>query len=98
MGFTVRVEDGRHLTNYCEGFNDQTRFGLAGAQLDYPAQVAEAATILNPRRLVLFHPHTDYFAYIGLASRPPAEFETAVRGAAPAVEVETVVPGRRLTL
>ena len=86
MGFTIRLEDGRHVTNYCEGFNDQTRFELvravaardrpdivvAGAQLDYPAQVAEAAAILNPRRLVLFHPHTDYFAFIDLASRPPA--------------------------
>jgi L-ascorbate metabolism protein UlaG (beta-lactamase superfamily) len=112
MGFTIRLEDGRCITNYCEGFNDQTRFELvravaerdhpeivvAGAQLDYPRQVAEAATILNPRRLVLFHPHTDYFAFIGLASRPPGEFEAAVRGATPAVEVETVEPGRRLTL
>ena len=68
------------------------------AQLDYPRQVAEAATILNPRRLVLFHPHTDYFTFIGLASRPPAEFVAAVRAAAPTMEVETVEPGRRLTL
>jgi len=112
MGFTIRLEDGRCLTNYCEGFNDQTRFELvravaerdrpeivvAGAQLDYPRQVAEAAAILNPRRLVLFHPHTDFFAFIRLASRPPGEFEAAVRDAAPAVEVETVAPGRRLTL
>src|SRR5207253_2453899 len=75
MGFTVRLEDGLRVTYYCEGFNDQTRFDrvravgerdrpdvvVAGAQLDYPRQVAEAATILHPRRLVLFHPHTDYF-------------------------------------
>jgi hypothetical protein len=46
----------------------------------------------------LFHPHIDFFALIGLASRPPGEFEAAVRGVAPAVEVETVEPGRRLTL
>jgi len=112
MGFTIRFEDGRRLTNYCEGFNDQTRFDrvravaerdrpdvvVAGAQLDYPMQVAEAAAILRPRRLVLFHPHTDYFDFIGLSSRSPGEFVAAVRGAAPTVEVEAVEPGRRLTL
>lgn len=110
MGFTVTLEDGRRVTNYCEGFNDQTRLDrvravaardrpdvvVAGAQLDYPAQVAAAAAILRPRRLVLFHPHTDYFAFIGLASLPPSEFVRAVRAAAPGVEVETVAPGRRL--
>jgi hypothetical protein len=71
MGFTVRLEDGRRVTYYCERFNDQTRFDrvravgerdrpdvvVAGAQLDYPRQVAEAAAILRPRRLVLFHRH-----------------------------------------
>jgi len=80
MGFTVTLEDGRRVTNYCEGFNDQTRFDrvravgdrdrpdvvVAAAQLDYPAHVAAAAAILQPRRLVLFHPHSEYFAFIGL--------------------------------
>ena len=112
MGFTIGLEDGRRLTYYCEGFNDQTRFDririvaerdrpdvvVAGAQLDYPKQVAEAAAILRPRRLVLFHPHTDYFDFIGLRSRPAAEFVAAVRDAAPTVEVEAVEPGRRLAL
>ena len=112
MGFTIGLEDGRRLTYYCEGFNDQTRFDrirsvaerdrpdvvVAGAQLDYPRQVAEAAAILRPRRLVLFHPHTDYFDFIGLRSRPAAEFVAAVRDAAPTVEIEAVEPGRRLAL
>ncbi len=112
MGFTVTLEDGRRVTNYCEGFNDQTRFErvravaerdrpdvvVAGAQLDYPREVAAAAAILRPRRLVLFHPHTDYFAFIGLPSRPPAEFVRAVRETAPEVEVEAVEPGRHLAL
>jgi L-ascorbate metabolism protein UlaG (beta-lactamase superfamily) len=112
MGFTVTLEDGRRLTNYCEGFNDQTRFDrvrrvaerdrpdvvVAGAQLDYPRQVAEATAILRPHRLVLFHPHTEYFDFIGLPSRPPAEFMRAVREAAPTVEVDAVEPGRRIAL
>lgn len=112
MGFTVRLEDGLRVTYYCEGFNDQTRFDrvravgerdrpdvvVAGAQLDYPRQVAEAAAILRPRRLVLFHPHTDYFDFIGLRSRSPAEFVATVRDVAPAIEVEAVDPGRRLAL
>jgi L-ascorbate metabolism protein UlaG (beta-lactamase superfamily) len=112
MGFTVTLEDGRRVTNYCEGFNDQTRFDrvravgdrdrpdvvVAAAQLDYPAHVAAAAAILQPRRLVLFHPHSEYFAFIGLPSLAPSEFIRAVRGAAPGVEVEAVEPGRRLTL
>ena len=71
---------------------------MARAQLDYPRQVAEAAAILRPRRLVLFHPHTDYFDFIGLRSRPAAEFVAAVWDAAPTVEVEAVEPGRRLAL
>src|SRR5213593_4919008 len=112
MGFTVRLENGLRVTYYGEGFNDQTRFErvravgdrdrpdvvVAGAQLDYPRQVAEAAAILRPRRLVLFHPHTDFFDFIGLASRSPAEFITAVRDVAPTVEVDAVAPGHRLTL
>src|SRR5437899_2158330 len=112
MGFTILLEDGRRLTYYCEGFNDQTRFDrvrvvaerdrpdvvVAGAQLDYPRQVAAAAAILRPRRLVLLHPHTDYFDFIGLRSHPPADFIAAVRGAAPTVEVEAVEPGRRILL
>jgi len=68
---------------------------VAGAQLDYPRQVA-AAAILRPRRPVLFHPHTDYFDFIGLRSHSPADFVAAVRGAAPTVEVEAVEPGRRI--
>jgi len=112
MGFTVRLEHGLRVTYYGEGFNDQTRFDrvlavgerdrpdvvVAGAQLDYPRQVAEAAAILRPRRLVLFHPHTDYFDFIGLRSRPAAEFVSTVREVAPAIEVEAVDPGRRLAL
>lgn len=112
MGFTVTLEDGRRLTNYCEGFNDQTRMDrvrqvaerdrpdivIAGAQLDYPAQVAEAATILRPGRLVLFHPHEAYFTFIGLPSRPPADFIAAVRAAAPGITVDAVEPGRRVRL
>jgi hypothetical protein len=47
---------------------------------------------------VLFHPHTDYFDFIGLRSRPAAEFVAAIRDAAPTVEVEAVAPGRRLAL
>ena len=112
MGFTVRLEDGLRVTYYCEGFSDQTRFDrvravgerdrpdvvVAGAQLDYPRQVAEAATILQPRRLVLFHPHTDYFDFIGLRSRSPAEFVATVRDVAPSIAVDAVEPGRRLAL
>lgn len=110
MGFTITLEDGRRVTNYCEGFNDQTRMDrvrgvaerdrpdlvVAGAQLDYPAQVAEAAALLGPRRLVLFHPHEAYFNFIGLPSRPPGDFVAAVRAAAPGVQVETAEPGRRI--
>ncbi len=112
MGFTVTLEDGRRVTNYCEGFNDQTRLAavrrvaerdrpdvvVAGAQLDYCRQVAEAAAILRPRRLVLFHPHTDYFAFIGLSSRTPTEFVSAVRAATTGVDVESVEPGRTLAV
>lgn len=112
MGFTITLEDGRRVTNYCEGFNDQTRMDrvhrvaerdrpdvvIAGAQLDYPAQVAEAAAILRPRRLILFHPHTDYFGYLGLASRPPADFIAAVRAAAPSIAVEAAEPGHTTAL
>ena len=85
MGFTVRLEDGLRVTYYCEGFNDQTRFDrvravgerdrpdvvVVGAQLDYPRQVAEAATILQPRRLVLFHPTRTTSTSSGSARGPP---------------------------
>src|SRR2546427_6498786 len=112
MGFTVRLEDGLRVTYYCEGFNDQTRFDrvravgerdrpdvvVAGAQLDYPRQVAEVATILHPRRLVLFHPHTDYFDFIGLRSRSPAEVGATVPDVAPSLAGDAVEPGRRLAL
>ncbi|PYN85866.1 MAG: hypothetical protein DMD87_21155 [Candidatus Rokuibacteriota bacterium] len=112
MGFTVRLENGLRVTYYGEGFNDQTRFErvravgdrdrpdvvVAGAQLDYPRQVAEAAAILRPRRLLLFHPHPDFFDFIGLRSRPAGEFVSTVRESAPAIAVEAVDPGRRLAL
>jgi hypothetical protein len=46
-----------------------------------------------PPRLVLIHPHTDSFDFIGLHSHSPVDFVAAVRGAAPTVEVEAVEPG-----
>jgi len=75
---------------------DRPDLVVAGAQLDYPAQVAEAAAILRPKRLVLFHPHEAYFDFITLRSRPPEDFVSVVRAAAPDVQVETAEPGRRV--
>src|SRR2546425_3613292 len=112
MGFTILLEDGRRLTYYGEGFNDQTRFDrvravaerdrpdvvVAGAQLDYPRQGAAAAAILRPRRPVLFPPHTDYFDFIGPASPSPPAVIAPGRGGAPAVGGDAGAPGPRLTL
>src|SRR3989454_12841920 len=87
MGFTIHLEDGRRLTYYCEGFNDQTRFDrvrvvaerdrpdvvVAGAPLDYPRQGAAGGAGPRPRRLVLFPPPTDYFYLLAPASRCPPQ-------------------------
>src|SRR5436853_7536189 len=97
MGFTVRLEHGLRVTYYGEGFNDQTRFDrvravgerdrpdvvVAGAQLDYPRQVAAAAAILRPPRLVRFRPRTGYFHFIGPASPSPAQFLATVTAEPP---------------
>jgi len=56
----------------------------------------EAAAILRPKRLVLFHPHEAYFDFSALGSRPPGDFVAAVRAAAPDLQVETAEPGRRV--
>src|SRR5256712_6608581 len=85
MGFTIGLEDGRRLTYYCEGFNDQTRFDrirsvaerdrpdvvVAGAPLHYPRPGAAAAAVPPPPPPLVFPPPTHHFYFLRPASRSP---------------------------
>jgi len=106
-GFHVELEDGRKVLNYNEGFNSnmlidevrvlgerfKTDILLAGMQLKFEEYVADGAAAFNPKTVILFHPHIEFFKRIGIESSSPETFAENVKRRLPASNVVTIAPG-----
>lgn len=106
-GFHVELEDGRKVLNYSEGFNSsmlidevralgerfKTDVLLAGMQLKFEEYVAEGAAAFNPKTVILFHPHKEFFRQLGAQSSSPEKFAKNVKRRLPSANVVTIEPG-----
>ncbi len=107
MGYHVEMPDGRSVLNYSEGFNSSMRIEevrplaeklktdvlLAGMQLDFEDYVAAGAELLAPKKVVLFHPHKEFFKQIRKVSSSPEVFAGAVKKRLNGADVVTIDPG-----
>ena len=106
-GFHIELPSGLSILNYNEGFNSKmtdieiraigTRFKtdilLAGMQLNFVDDVARGVLALSPKAVVLYPPHENFHAMMGVTSAPWTEFARAVSAAAPATQVHIAKPG-----
>jgi L-ascorbate metabolism protein UlaG (beta-lactamase superfamily) len=106
-GFHLELPSGISILNYNEGFNSKmtdeeiraiglrftTDILLAGMQLDFVDDVVRGVRALNPKIVVLYPPHENFHAMMGVTSTPWTEFAEAVSTAAPNSQVHIAAPG-----